>query len=119
MRQKNPILLGSTFPLTLIRRPVTIEPWPIDELRRELRARPFVSFWGHKNTLAPAGALLGADLRPATERPALQLNPAGFPVLGGKMFTECWVLSPDYVPGYRPAPSEEVAAQKITRWQAL
>ncbi|MCX6878610.1 MAG: hypothetical protein NTW21_33065 [Verrucomicrobia bacterium] len=42
-------LLGNAFPLTLVRRPVRIEPHPLDELRQAIAARGCVSFWGHAN----------------------------------------------------------------------
>jgi hypothetical protein len=32
---------------------------------------------------------------------------------------ECWVLSPDYPPGFRPAIGEEVTDDKIIGWQVL
>jgi hypothetical protein len=115
----SPILLGSTFPLSLVRRQVSIDPASLDELRAEVAVRPVASFWGHANSIAAANAMLGADVTPSTTRPALILDPEGFPSLDGVIFTECWVLSPEYVPGYRPAVGEEVAAVKIAGWQVL
>ncbi len=114
-----PVLLGSTFPLSLIRCAVTIAPAGLDALREALRLRGVASFWGHANTLEAANALLGVDVRPATERPALRLAADGRPMLDGRVFDECWVLSPDYVTGFRPAPGEEVPADKIVGWQVL
>ena len=114
-----PILIGNSFPLSLIRTKVVIEPCPVADLRRELECRPIHSFWGHRNTLAAANQLVGADLTPATERPALQLSEALCPMLNDISFTECWVLSPDYAPGFRPPLNEEVPPEKIMGWQVL
>jgi hypothetical protein len=113
------ILIGSAFPLTLIRRRVVITPCSLETVRDELRARPFVSFWGHDNTLVAAHSLLGIDLKPREERPAVTLNTEQFPTLYGQVFTECLILSPNYIPGFRPKIGEEVGKEKITGWQAL
>jgi hypothetical protein len=116
---RDAVLVGNSFPLSLVRRPVRIEPVPVAVVREAVAGRPVASFWGHAVTAGHAGALLGADLTPETERPALTLDAQGHPVLGGRSFRECFVLSPEYVPGYRPAIGEEVPADKITGWQAL
>lgn len=118
-RPMRSILLGSTFPLSLIRRRVVIEPQPIESLKGLLRTGAVASFWGHQSTLGSAQAILGADLSPRTERPALRLTPDNLPELDGQVFSECWVLSPEYVPGFRPAIGEEVPAEKIRSWQVL
>ena len=113
------ILLGSTFPLMLIRRRVVIEPVAVDTLRRQLVMRQVVSFWGHANTVAVANALLGIEVAPETVRPALTTTPEGYPALVDHVFDECWILSPDYAPGFRPAIGEEVTPDKIIGWQTL
>lgn len=113
------MLIGSTFPLSLIRRSVTISPQPIEILREEIQTRPVSSFWGHKNTLLAAGHLLGVEVKPKTERPALILDAEYYPCLDGECFRECWVLSPDYINGFRPAIAEEVSGDKIIGWQVL
>ena len=118
------ILLGSTFPLTLIRRPVRIVPATLDDLRERAAGTTVLSFWGHDNTLAAAAAILGFDPRPDEQRPALTLNDAQLPVLRKKdgnyvAFSEVWVLSPSYIPGYRPEIGAEVPAEKIITWQVL
>lgn len=117
--QAVPVLLGSTFPLSLVRRPVQIEPRGVEELRGLLQTHPCASFWGHANTLAAAAALLGVDVRPESERPALLLSSDNLPCLNGRAYDACWVLSPEYVPGYRPQVGEEVPLDKIQGWQAL
>jgi hypothetical protein len=117
--RRQPLLIGSTFPLSLIRRPALIEPAPEARLREEAQHRVVVSFWGHKNTLPRASERLGIDLTPNTDRPALTLNADGLPMLHGITFTECWVLSPEYAPGFRPAVGEEVPSEKILDWQVL
>lgn len=112
-------LTGSTFPLSLIRRPVTIEPASFEDFLTALRSAQWASFWGHANTLQLANRLTGVDLTPQTERPAVTLSPEGFPQLYGKVYHQCWVLSPDYVPGYRPAIGQEVQLENIIGWQVL
>ena len=77
------------------------------------------SFWGHSNTLAAAREILGVDVAPAVERPAVVLTDENLPSLDGAEARECWVLSPDYAPGFRPAPGEEVPPEKILGWQVL
>jgi hypothetical protein len=117
------ILLGSTFPLTLIRRPVRIVPATLEELRERAAETAVLSFWGHDNTRAAAADILGFDPMPEDRRPALRLNDAQLPVLrkGDKdvAFSEVWVLSPSYIPGYRPEIGAEVPAEKIIAWQVL
>jgi hypothetical protein len=113
------VLLGNTFSLSLVRRPVRIEPVGLEELKGVLSVRPVRSFWGHSNTVHVANALLGVDVKPRTERPALTLNADGLPVLEGEVFSECYILSPDYRPGFRPAMGAEVYPEDITGWQVL
>src|SRR3990172_8904031 len=113
------ILLGSTFPLSLVRRRAVITPESVDGLRRRLAAEGCASFWGHENTRAVAAQILGADPGPPTARPALTLDAEKRPVLDGATFSEVWILSPDLVPGYRPQIGEEVAAEHIVDWQVL
>ena len=114
-----PLLFGSSFPLALIRRPVSIEPRSLTELQEQATRRRVVSFWGHVNTLAVARKILGFDPAPAGHRPALALDPLGFPCLSGLSFQEVWLLSPDYVPGFRPQIGQEVTPGQITGWQVL
>ena len=119
MNDATPILIGNSFPFSLIRREVVVKPRSLDDLREALSNRPWLSFWGHANTAAAASELLGHNIRPATERPALTLDETKLPNLDGTSCRECWILSPDYSPGYRPAPNQEVAADKILGWQVL
>ena len=120
---KNHILVGNTFSLTLVRNgEVRIAPRPVAELRARVCAGAVVhSFWGHENTRAAAERILGADLKPATPRPAITLaaEEGYLPSLDGIAFHECWVLSPDYAPGYRPAVGIEVDETKIAGWSLL
>jgi hypothetical protein len=116
---KTPILLGNSFPMSLVRRRVVIEPRTIGELRQVLVERGFRSFWGHENTVVCAEALLGVLVRPKQERPALVLDQERYPALEGEASTECWILSPDYCQGFRPAVGEEVRMSDIIGWQVL
>ena len=114
-----PLLLGNTFSMTLVRRPVRIEPVTLEALGGELAKRPVRSFWGHANTVHVANALLGSDVTPRHERLALTLTDAGLPSLDDEVFSECYVLSPAYRSGFRPALGMEVLAEDIVGWQVL
>ncbi len=114
------LLIGNSFPLSLIRRRVVVEPCPLADLTARLAdGEAIASFWGHANTLAAAETLTGRSLKPATERPTLALSPDGLPTLQGHSFRECWILSPDYSENFRPKIGEEVPAEKIRSWQVL
>lgn len=78
-----------------------------------------VSFWGHENTRAAAEGVLGVSLKPKVARPALTVASDGCPSLEGESFKTCWVLSPDYVEGFRPAIGQEVAPESITGWSVV
>lgn len=60
------MLVGSTFPLSLIRRAVVITPEEVGTIRNLLQYKPIMSFWGHKNTISVANKLLGVDVAPLT-----------------------------------------------------
>jgi hypothetical protein len=112
-------LIGNAFPLSLVRRKVVITPEREETLRTLLGVSRPASFWGHAITLQAASARVGADLTPGSERPALQLNAEHLPCLDGIAFTECWILSPEFDAGFRPAIGEEVPAERIRAWQVL
>lgn len=118
-RKPSSILVGNSFPLPLVRRAVAIRPWSVRRLRARLGTHPAASFWGHANTRPAAEALLGVSLASPAERPALTLSPERLPTLGGETFSSCYVLSPDYRPGFRPAPGVEVAPEQISGWSLL
>lgn len=111
--------IGNSFPMALIRREVRIRPISLDELVRRLRSEAWLSFWGHANTIAAACAMTGCDLAPRKERPAIQVDDAGFPVLFDRSARECLILTPVYRPGIRPPIGEEVSAADIDGWQVL
>lgn len=118
--QRTPVLIGNTFPFALLRRDVNVRMLSLDDLRSSLAGAEIVSFWGHESSRAVAEALLGGvSLRPETERPALTLSPDGLPTLGGRIFRSCFVLAPDYRPGYRPAIGAETSSSDILGWHAL
>ncbi|MFA6929692.1 MAG: hypothetical protein WCT05_05150 [Lentisphaeria bacterium] len=116
---KKGILIGNSFPLSLIRRVVLIRPSSQRELREALTGRRVVSFWGHANTLLAASQYAGCDLTPSRERPTVRLSAECYPCFAAEIFRECWVLSPDYVGNFRPGVGEEVPAEKILGWQVL
>ncbi len=113
------ILIGNSFPLSLIRRKVEIIPADLADLQKLVKQCRVVSFWGHANTMAAAGMVLGADLTPPEPRPVLTLNDELLPQLAGQTFTECYIVSPEYRQNFRPAIGEEVAVEKISGWQIL
>lgn len=114
-----PILISNSFPFSLVRRPLRVEPRSVGDLLTVMHQHPWVSAWGHENTVALASTIACADLRPTTPRPALTLDTENLPSLDGQSFEEIWLLSPDYAPGFRPQIGQEVPAEAITGWQVL
>lgn len=113
-------LIGNSFPLSLVRKHrVEIAEIGLDELRHVLAESDPVSFWGHENSRAAAERIVSASLKPTCSRPAMALDDEGFPMLDGFRFKVCYVLSPDYAAGYRPAVGEEMPAEAIRAWHAL
>ncbi|WP_372846821.1 hypothetical protein [Pontiella sp.] len=119
MKNKASILIGNSFPLSLIRRPVRIDPQTVEALHRAAAGCHVRSFWGHGNTRALAEAFIDLSLKTQTERPALGLQTDGRPTLDGQTFGECWVLSPNYAEHFRPAVGAEIAPASIRGWQIL
>lgn len=118
------VLVGNTFPLTLVRGwKVEIEEVGAEALRGALASGAAVrSFWGHAETQGAAEAFLGVatgTLTPRVPRPALRLGSEGLPELDGERFAECHVLSPDVAGGGRPAPGQAAAPSAITGWHVL
>lgn len=114
------ILIGNTFPFALLRRDANVHALSLEDLRSALAGAHVTSFWGHENTRAAAEAVLGGvSLRPATERPALALTSDGLPSLDGRAFRSCYVLAPDYRPGFRPTVGAEPGPSDILGWHAL
>ena len=113
------ILIGNSFPLSLIHRNVRIEPVSKEELLSEINGIRIASFWGHFNTLAAINGWLGLNLTPKSERPVLCLSENKLPLLDGVEYQACFILSPDYRPGFRPAIGAEVDAANIMGWQIL
>jgi hypothetical protein len=111
------LLLGNTFPTALIRRRVIIEPHPVADLASRLQQEPHLSFWGHENTRALASAILGVDI--TRSRVGLALDSDHLPSLASQSFTEVFILSPNYAPGFRPTLGMEVTPEEITGWQVL
>jgi hypothetical protein len=110
----SPVLLGNSFRLSLVRRPVVLEPAQPETLREALHARGWKSFWGHAIALTAAGDWLGLDVTPESERPALTLDASGLPILEGRSYVEVWLLSPEYPEGFRPRAGEEVSPAQIS-----
>lgn len=113
------MLIGSTFSISLIRRRVVIDIKSQGDLLTAMHRQPWVSFWGHGDTVEMASIMAGADLRPTMERPAIVLSPEGFPMLGGVTHKECWVISPNFEPGYRAPEGQKADTSKIIGWCIL
>lgn len=114
-----PLLLGNSFPLSLISRTVVVHPMSMACLKRELVGRPVLSFWGHDNTAPLVSARLGVTIRPGTPRPTLSLGKNGYPEMNGQSFQECWIVSPVRHDKSRLRIGEEVQASSIIGWQIL
>ncbi len=114
-----PILISNSFPFSLVRRAMSVEPRSVGDLLSAMHTRSWISAWGHDNTAAAASTIACADLRPTTPRPALSLDAESLPSLDGQSFAEVWLLSPDYQPGFRPQIGKEVTLGRITGWQVL
>lgn len=120
----NALLVGNTFPMTLIDRVVTINPIGIEEARQELTLAVDLgllrSFWGHQNTLETAIRMLGCPaLRPRNDRIPIILNDERYPGVDGVFAENVLVLSPRYPNGFRPSIGVEVTEHEILGWQAL
>lgn len=118
-KQDNDILIGNSFPFSLIRRDVRIRVLETEDFRRLLARSKPCSFWGHGGTRAAAERFLGCSLAISCERPALVLSDERRPVLGGREFSSCFVCSPDCRPGHRPALGEELCESDIVGWHVL
>ena len=114
------ILIGNSFPFSLVRcERLIVEQKPISELKDALASAEVASFWGHENTRAAAESVLGVSLATNGVRPAVTLSSTGRPVLNGEEFSSCWLLSPDYPEGFRPAIGQEVGLYQIAGWHVL
>jgi len=112
-----PVLVGNSFPMAKIKSRVVIEQKSFGELKSQIDARGYVSYWGHKNTLHLIEKHIGYFLEPDEERPSLDINEVSKkPMLNGIEFSECWVVAPEYKDGIRPDPSKEVSLDEIENW---
>ena len=96
-----------------------VERKPIAELKSKLAETQVASFWGHENTRAAAESVLGVSLATHGPRPAVTLSPSMRPMLDGEEFSDCWLLSPDFPDGFRPATDSEVGLEQIKGWHVL
>jgi hypothetical protein len=119
MKETPAILIGNSFPLSLIRRAVRIEPCSLEELHAAAESKTIISFWGHKNSLKQAEQFCGLSLRSQTARPVIQLSQDGLPSLAKQIFIECWVLSPEYIENMRPDVGQEMDERSIRDWRIL
>ena len=114
------ILIGNSFPFSLVRcKKLTVERRSMCDLQEALLDREVVSFWGHDNTRKIAEKMLGVALMPKQNRAALSLSKNARPMLDGNEFDSCWLLSPDYPEGFRPAIGIEIGLDMIRGWHVL
>ncbi len=118
-KNKNRILVGNSFPFSLIRAVVTVTPVEIEHFRNIVAKAEIHSYWGHNSTIVAANQLLQIDVTPESERPALHLSQFNRPILNGYEFIECWILSPNFIENFRPRIGEEVLPEKIKSWHVL
>ena len=115
----NPPLITTVFPFSLVRRKMLAEPMEMDDVIKIARTGQFESAWGHANTINAVNRVIGADISPKESRPAVVLDEQRFPTLYGQTFTTVILISPNFVPGFRPAIGEEVGEDKVLGWSAL
>ncbi len=113
------ILIGNSYPFSLIRRRVIVEPMRVDQVCSEIAGAEVHSFWGHAATRTAAESLLGVSLATTKERPEIILSSENLPTLDGQIFDACYVCSPNYMPGFRPQIGTEVSPDQILGWQML
>ena len=116
---ENHVLIGNAFPLSLVRRQVLISVIDQSSFQHLVKSAVLHSFWGHSNTLEAVNTFLGVDVSPRVDRPVLSLSAEYLPRLDGMSFRNCCVVSPDYVPGFRPGIGEVIPADVILGWQIL
>jgi hypothetical protein len=111
------VLIGNSFPVSLISRSAVITPVELNEFRQEIRGCEIHSFWGHVNTLEAAEHFTGLVLAPTVSRPVLTLSDRNLPMLNAREFDVCWVLSPIYACSLRPEIGREVSIDQISGWR--
>lgn len=114
------IIIGNTFPLSMIKREVRIYPISIESLREIIQNSDEVySYWGHANTIRIAEKFLNVMFQRKDFRKHLSLSLCNKPLWNDIEFKKCFVLSPNYKNGFRPSINKEVTIDEIVSWQAL
>jgi len=114
------LLVGNTFPASLITVPVTITPITMDDVIYAMgNSERLLSFWGHTNTISIVNKLTGYDVTPSTERPALEVGCYGQVGLNGFEFSELYTITPLYKEGFRPQIGQELTPEDIVGWTTL
>ncbi len=113
------ILIGNSFPLPLINRTVEITVLDLERFKDEIVDSCIHSYWGHQNTISVAEKILGVSLKSDEFRKAIELSENDLPLFNNIEFTTCYVLSPNYNEGFRPAIGVEVEAENILSWKLL
>jgi len=117
--ERKKILIGNTFPLPLVRRAVRIAPYSLNDLKMELKDADVFSFWGHVDTKVIVEGMLNIKLDDKSIRKPLCLSKNNLPMLDGVEFDKCFVISPNYRNGFRPALNKTVSVDDILSWDGL
>lgn len=112
------LLVGNSFPFNLIRRPVLVLPTSTDAFVTLARGSEIHSYWSHTNTLAVAKLQLGLELTPR-RRPTIWLDGNNYPMLGEEVFSQSYIVLPEYRSGFRPKVGVEVVPEQVTGWQIV
>lgn len=89
------LLVCSSLPLGLIRRPVRVIPVSLEEFRRVARSRRIIAFPGQGGVLS-AESLPGLSSLCAAEYSEAGFSADDLPMLKDIVFTECWILFPQW-----------------------
>lgn len=120
------MLIGNTYPASLIRRDTLFRPISLNDAQQFVRIAQEIgegpiSYWGHSNTVALASGMLGVDLTPREERPTITLDNEAFPTLYGKAHQMVLVVSADIRPDHIKPRSDksEYKPEDIAGWRYL
>lgn len=91
------VLIGSSFPMSITRSRVEVEPIDLDTFKAEIDGLDVVSAWQHSNTLVAVKEYTGLDLTPPivrprirmtedTKRPCIEWEEWRFPLVFSKMY---------------------------------
>lgn len=116
------MLIGNTYPTSLIRRKATFIPVTQEQAKQYLGfEREVESFWGHPNTIKAASEMLGMDITPKEERPTITLSENYLPTLYGKEHKSVLIVSAN-IPNANRKPRNdptEYELEEIESWSFI